>query len=60
MISSLPTYFMPLSKIPIHVTDRLEKLQRDFLWGGTGEASNFHLVDLGKVCSNERGRFGVV
>jgi hypothetical protein len=31
-LSSLPTYFLSLFPIPMGVANRLEKLQRDFLW----------------------------
>ena len=33
MLSSLPTYFLSLFTIPTHVTNEIEKLQKDFLWG---------------------------
>ena len=33
-LSNLPTYFLLLFPIPVAVAYRLEKLQRDFLWGG--------------------------
>jgi hypothetical protein len=32
-LSSIPIYFMSLFIMPIQVVKRLEKLQRDFLWG---------------------------
>ena len=28
----------------------MEKIQRDFLWGGMGEELNFHLVNQNSVC----------
>jgi hypothetical protein len=33
------------------VANRIEKLQRDFLWGGIGEEYKYHLVRWDKVCS---------
>ena len=33
-LSSLPIYFLSLFRMPKIVCSRLEKLQRDFLWGG--------------------------
>ena len=33
-LSSLPTYFLSLFTIPTHVANKIERLQRDFLWGG--------------------------
>ena len=32
-LSSLPTYFLSLFTIPTHVANKIERLQRDFLWG---------------------------
>ena len=44
---SLPTYFLLLFTIPTHVANKIEKLQRDFLWGD----SKIHLVVWDKVCA---------
>jgi hypothetical protein len=33
------------------VANRIEKLQRDFLWGGIGEEFKYHLISWAKVCS---------
>jgi hypothetical protein len=43
--SSLPTYFLSLFTIPKHVTERIEKFQRNFLWGDLGEGFKHHLVE---------------
>jgi hypothetical protein len=50
-ISNLPTYFLSLLPIPSSVVSPIEKLYRDFLWGGIGEEFKFHLVNWSKVCS---------
>jgi hypothetical protein len=50
-LSNLPTYFMSIFLIPTHVANRIEKLQRHFLWGGIGEEFKYHLVRWDKVCS---------
>jgi len=50
-LSNLPTYFLSIFPIPIHVANHIEKLQRDFLCSGIGEEFNYHLVKWDKVCS---------
>jgi hypothetical protein len=35
----------------VSVASRIEKLQRDFLWGGMGEEFKYHLVSWEKVCT---------
>ena len=55
-LSSLPTYFLSLFTIPTHVANKIERLQRDFLWGD----SKTHLVGWDKVCAPlENGGLGV-
>jgi hypothetical protein len=40
MLANLPTYYMSLFPLPASVANRIEKLQRDFLWGGLGRGEN--------------------
>ena len=49
-LSSLPTYYLSLFTIPKHVAERIEKLQRNFLWGGLGDGFKHHLVGWNTVC----------
>ena len=49
-LSNLPAYFLSLFPIPVGVTHRFEKLQRDFLWSGLGTEFKFHLVSWPKIC----------
>ena len=44
-LSSLPTYFLSLFPIPLSVAKCIEKISRDFLWGGIGEEFKYHLVN---------------
>jgi hypothetical protein len=50
-LSSLSTYFLSLFICPVSVANRLERLQRNFLWGDSGEAFEYHLVGWDVVCS---------
>ena len=45
-LSSLTTYFLSLINIPTHMANKIEKLQRDFLWGDP----KTHLLGWDKVC----------
>ena len=50
-LSNLPTYFLSLFPIPASMANRIEKLQRDFLWGGIGDEPKFHLVKWATICT---------
>jgi hypothetical protein len=51
ILSNLPTHFMFLFSLPTVVANRIEKLQRDFLWGGLGKEFKNHMVRWCKVCT---------
>ena len=51
---------MPLFWLPSRVKSRLEKNQRDFLWGGGSSEKKLHLVNWEIICSSkERGGMGI-
>ena len=59
-LSSLPTYYLSLFTIPKAVVTRLERIQRNFLWGSTVECFKYPLVAWEKVCLlRELGGLGV-
>jgi hypothetical protein len=59
-LSNLPTYMMSLYPIPALVAKRIEKIQRDFLWGGLNDEAKIHLVEWDKVCSPmDEGGLGI-
>ena len=59
-LSSMPAYFMSLYRIPRTIILRLEKIQRDFLWGGGALIQRPHLVKWSIVCtSQKKGGLGI-
>jgi hypothetical protein len=60
ILSNLPTNFLSFFPIPARVANRIEKLLRDFLWGGIGDDFKYHLVSWDKVCSSiSKGGLGI-
>ncbi|RVW55331.1 Transposon TX1 uncharacterized 149 kDa protein [Vitis vinifera] len=59
-LASIPIYFLSLIRIPKSVTKRIEKIQRDFLWGGGRLERKAHLIKWKVVCSpKEEGGLGI-
>ncbi|RVX17243.1 putative ribonuclease H protein [Vitis vinifera] len=59
-LSSLPTYFLFLFVITKRVCARLEKIQRDFLWGGGALENRPHLVSWKVICAAKKdGGLGI-
>ena len=60
ILSSMPVYFMLLFYLPRKVRLRLEKIQRDFLWGGGALEQRPHFVRWNLVClERKKGGLGV-
>nr|CAN71342.1 hypothetical protein VITISV_002439 [Vitis vinifera] len=53
-LSNLPIYFMSLFVIRRKVRLRLEKIQREFLWGDMDERKKIHLVRWAVICKDKR------
>ncbi|RVW42180.1 putative ribonuclease H protein [Vitis vinifera] len=59
-MASLPIYNMSLFRMPKSVVKRLEKLQRDFLWGGGSLERKVHLINWEVVCTRrEKGGLSI-
>ncbi|KAJ9674856.1 hypothetical protein PVL29_024033 [Vitis rotundifolia] len=59
-LASMPIYQMSIFRMPKIVARRLEKVQRDFLWGGGSVEGKPHLVKWEVVCSEkDKGGLGL-
>ena len=54
----MPTYLMSLFRIPKSISMRLERIQREFLWGGGALDRKIHNVNW-KIVSLSRDRGGL-
>ena len=52
--SNLPIYFMSLFAILKKVWIKLERIQRNFLWGDTRKRRKIHLVNWPNVCADKK------
>jgi hypothetical protein len=50
-LANFLTYYLSMFPFPRSVAARIEKLQRDFLWGEIGEDFKYHLLSWSKVCT---------
>ena len=59
-LSSLPIYYLSLFRMPQKVSARLERIQRQFLWGGSDHDKKISLVRWATVCTDKRnGGIGI-
>ena len=50
-LSNLPTYFLSFFPIPASVANRIERHQRNFLWGNFGDEPKIHFVKWATICA---------
>ncbi|RVW31438.1 putative ribonuclease H protein [Vitis vinifera] len=56
----MPIYHMSLFRMPKSVAKRLDKVQRDFLWGGGSEEKKAHLIKWEAICEDKsKGGLGL-
>lgn len=62
VLSSIPTYFMSVFKLPVWVINEIDKTRRKFLWKkNTGEGRGIALANWELVCKPKRvGGLGVI
>lgn len=51
--STIPNYTMQTMHLPTNVCDKLDRLNRNFLWGVTPNKKKIHLVNWNTVCKNK-------
>ena len=53
-LSNLSIYFMSLFIMPRKVRIRLERIQREFLWGDMEERMKIHLISWSVICKDKK------
>ena len=60
VMSSIPSNVMQGSALPTHLCEKLDKVNRNFLWGSTCEKRKLHLVGWNKIIkSKQEGGIGI-
>lgn len=58
--STIPSYSMQTMHLPISVCNKLDRINRNFLWGDTANKKKLHLVNWNQICKNQDlGGFGI-
>jgi len=59
-MATIPNYVMQGAALPTDVCEKLDKINRDFLWGSSPEKRKMHLVGWSKIIkSKEEGGLGI-
>lgn len=59
-LANLPVYFMSPLKCPMFVVNRIEKLERDFLWQDGDARKKIHLANWNSICQSKKyGGLGI-
>jgi ribonuclease HI len=48
--SAIPAYYMQNVALPTKICSKLDKINRDFIWGSTVEKKKMHMISWDKVC----------
>ena len=60
VMSAISNYVMQGSALPAHLCEKLDKVNRDFLWGSACDKRKLHLVGWNKIIkSKEEGGLGI-
>ena len=60
MMSAIPNHVMQRAALPNHSCDKLDKINRNFLWVSTNEKRKMHLVRWEKIIRpKEEGGLGI-
>lgn len=60
VMTAIPNYVMQGVALPSHLCSKIDKINRDFLWGSTEEKRRLHLAGWSKVIkSKEEGGLGI-
>ena len=58
--SAISNYVMQGVALPVHICDKLDKVNWDFLWGSMSEKKRMHMVGWSKIVrSKEEGGLGI-
>ena len=57
---AIPNYVMYGVALPVHLCEKIDKINKDFLWGTTTEKKKLHLVGWNKIIKpKEEGGLGI-